>query len=123
MFEHADTVRPGSRVILEAKALKLMGGADSPAPPAGQDVFPWNEREGHADLFIAYCSGGRSFQDQLSGGTFMALPAGLAIGADYGLAVVAQNNPAAGRLALFILSLDGQSILRTNGFVAPLATR
>jgi molybdate transport system substrate-binding protein len=120
MFAKAETRHPGSQIILQGKALQLMGGAQAPAPPTGQDVFAWNEREGRADLFIAYCSGGQVFRDQLPGSQVVPLPDELSTGADYGLAVLATNNPSAERLALFILSQDGQTILARNGFVAPL---
>ena len=39
----------------------------------------------------------------------------LAVAADYGLAVVS-NRPEAGRLAMFILSPQGQAILARHGF-------
>jgi ABC-type molybdate transport system substrate-binding protein len=46
-------------------------------------------------------------------------PAGLAVDADYGLAVLkgpAEREAAAGRLALFLLSPEGQAILARWGF-------
>jgi ABC-type molybdate transport system substrate-binding protein len=123
MFVRADAVRPGSQAMLEAKALQLFGGAHSTLPPAGQDVFAWHIREGRADLFIGYCSAGPSFKDALPGGEVVALPADLTVGADYGLAVIAPNNAGADRLALFVLSEEGQGILTRNGFEAPLESK
>ena len=116
----AEKIRPGSQAALEGKALQLMGGANSPAPAAGDDVFAWNIREGRADLFIAYCSGGQTFKDRLRGSNLVALPADFATGADYGLTVLSPTTPAAARLAFFMLSQDGQMILARNGFIAPL---
>lgn len=120
MFAKADAVRAGSRAILESKALKLMGAATSAAPPAGTDLFAWHLREGRADIFIAYCSAGAGFKNDLPGATVVNLPPQLATGADYGLAVLPTKNENATALALFILSQDGQRLLAQNGFDAPL---
>lgn len=120
MFDKANAVRPGSRALLESKALKLVGGPDSAAPPAGTDVFAWHLREGRADVFIGYCSATASFTKDLPGGTVVGMPTKLATGADYGLTVLDTKNQNASALALFILSEDGQKILSRNGFDAPL---
>jgi molybdate transport system substrate-binding protein len=123
MFAKADTVRPGSRALLEAKALQLMGGSTSPAPPAGTDLFAWHLREGHADIFIAYCSTGAAFTKHLAAATVVSLPPDLATGADYGLTLLPTKNESAAAFALFILSQDGQNILSRNGFDAPLVSQ
>jgi molybdate transport system substrate-binding protein len=120
MFAKADAIRPGSGAILEAKAVKLMGGSNSTPPPAGVDLFAWHLREHRADLFIAYCSAGPAFVKDLPGATVVAFPSVLATGADYGLTLLPTENPAAAKLALFILSQKGQAILTGNGFDAPL---
>lgn len=49
----------------------------------------------------------------------IALPDNLAVGADYGLTVMATASPAAYRFAMYILSGDGQRILANHGFAAP----
>ncbi len=49
----------------------------------------------------------------------MALPPELAVGADYGLTVIAGAPPPAYQFALFILSVEGQRILARHGFAAP----
>jgi ABC-type molybdate transport system substrate-binding protein len=49
----------------------------------------------------------------------VALPAELAVGADYGLTVLDGTVPAAYQLAMFILSTNGQRILAKHGFAAP----
>jgi molybdate transport system substrate-binding protein len=123
MFAKADTVRPGSRAALEAKALQLMGSASSARPPDGENLFAWHLREKHADIFIAYCSAGQDFVAHMPAATLVSLPPALATGADYGLTVRASANPDAARFALFILSQDGQKILAKSGFDAPLLTQ
>lgn len=121
MFAKADAIRPGSRAVLEAKARKLIGGPPAgQSPPAGMDLFAWHLSEGHADVFIEYCSAGAAFKKDLPDATVVNLPAQLTVGADYGLTVLPTNNPHSAELALFILSQDGQRILARNGFDAPL---
>jgi molybdate transport system substrate-binding protein len=121
MFAKADALRPGSGAVLEAKAQKLIGGpAIGEQPPPGVDVFAWHLREGHADVFIEYCSAGAGFKQDLPGATVVSLPSDLATGADYGLTVLPTKNPNAGQFALFVLSQEGQTILAKNGFDAPL---
>lgn len=124
MFAKADTIRPGSRATLEAKAQKLIGGAPiTPAPPAGSDVFAWYLREGHADIFIEYCSAGAEFKKDLPGATVVDLPPNLATGADYRLTLLPTKKANAADFAFFVLSLEGQTILSHNGFDAPLLAR
>jgi ABC-type molybdate transport system substrate-binding protein len=121
VFGKADAVRPGSSAILGAKAQKLIGGPPiTPPPPAGMDVFAWHLREGHADIFIEYCSAAVGFKRDLPGATVVNLRPELATGAQYGLTLLPTNNQNAANLALFILSMDGQEILARTGFDAPL---
>ena len=76
-------------------------------------------REGRADLFLGYCTSGAQAARELPGITVVALPDALAVGADYGLALLS-SRPEAARLALFALSPAGQAILARHGF-APVA--
>ncbi len=110
MFGKADSIRPGSRATLEAKAQKLIGGPPiTAAPPAGVDVFAWHLQQGHADIFIEYCSAGGDFKKDLPGATVVDLPPQLATGADYGLTLLPTKNANAADFAFFILSPEGQS--------------
>jgi molybdate transport system substrate-binding protein len=123
MFAKADTVTPGSRAKLEAKALQLMGAANSPQPPDGIMPYAWHLKEGRADIFLAYCTGAKEALTQLPGATSVALPPTLATGADYGLTVVKGADAAkASLLAMYILSSAGQTVLAKYGFEAPLLT-
>jgi molybdate transport system substrate-binding protein len=107
MFAKADALRPGSRALLEAKAVQLMGGRNSLRPPEGVNLFAWHLREKHADIFIAYCSAGPAVAAQLPGAKLLRLPPALAMGADYGLTILTRASPNTARLAFFILSQDG----------------
>jgi molybdenum ABC transporter molybdate-binding protein len=119
LFAKAERVAPGARAALEAKAVNLTGGKDSLPVPAGRNAYAWHIAEKRADLFLGYCSGGRAAAAELPGLRVVEPPAGLAVDADYGLAVLkgpAEREAAAGRLALFLLSPEGQAILARWGF-------
>jgi ABC-type molybdate transport system substrate-binding protein len=119
-FAKADKVKPGARATLERKALTLTGaGAASATPPQGRNVYGWHVAEGRADIFLTYCTNALVAQKENAGQQIVALPDTLAVGADYGLTVVADASPAAYRFAMFILSSDGQRILAKHGFAAP----
>ena len=46
----------------------------------------------------------------------VAVPGNLAVGADYGLTVLNDAPPEAWRLALYVLSPEGQAVLARHGF-------
>jgi molybdate transport system substrate-binding protein len=116
LFAKADAVEPGARARLESKALQLVGGAESPAVPAGRNALAYFIEEHRADVFLAYCSSGRAAGGGLD---IVATPGPLTVGADYGLAVL-KRDPAheatAARFAFFVLSPAGQAILARHGF-------
>jgi len=116
VFRKADTVKPGSRAILEAKAQQLTGSPASARPPAGRAVYGWHVAEGRADIFLAYCTAVREALEQNPGQQSVALPDALAVGADYGLTVISGAALPAQKLADYIMSLEGQKILISHGF-------
>jgi len=121
LFARAEALRPGARAALEAKALQLVGGATSATPPPGIGAYAWHLREGRADLFLGYCTSGAQAARELPGTRVLALPETLAVGAEYGLALLSPR-PEAARLAFYVLSPAGQAILARHGF-EPVAAR
>jgi ABC-type molybdate transport system substrate-binding protein len=117
VFEKADGLKKGARDALVAKALRLTGGPDSPAPPPDRSLYGALVAAGQADIFLTYCTGALVAQRENPGQQIVALPQALAVGADYGLTVVNGASPAAERLVSFILAPQGQSILARHGFV------
>jgi len=119
LFGRAEAVRPGARVALQAKALPLTGGPDSPPPPRDRNVYGDLVATRKADVFLTYCTNAllarRDFPDLVS----VAIPPELAVGADYGLTVMRGAPEPAWRFAWFILSADGQAILAKHGFGPP----
>lgn len=119
VFAKAESVKTGSRKILEQKAQQLTGGPSSATGPAGRSVYGWHVAEGRADIFLTYCTGALVAQRENAGQQIVALPETLAVGADYGMTVMNDSPPAASRFAQFIVSSKGQQILAKHGFAAP----
>ena len=122
LFAKADAIRPGARAALEAKALRLTGGPDSPKPPPGRSVYGLILAERRADIFLTYCTNAIQAAREVPGLAVVTIPDALSVGADYGLALLS-DRPEAARLVQFILSAKGQAILAAHGFEAPLLPR
>jgi ABC-type molybdate transport system substrate-binding protein len=120
-FQKANDLRPGSFEILAAKARQLIGGGSMPQIPAGQSALAYLLQEGQqADLFLAYYSACQETLRAAPTLQLVELPAELSMEATFGLTVPRDADAAAGTLALFILSQEGQAILARHGFDAPL---
>jgi ABC-type molybdate transport system substrate-binding protein len=118
LFARAEAIRTGARAALEARASLLTGGPDSPRPPAGRDLYAWQFERNATDLFLTYCTNAVLARAADPSLRQVAVPESLAVGADYGLILLA-DRPEAVRFAMFVLSPAGQSILDRHGFVAP----
>ncbi len=119
LFRKADAVQPGAYAALDAKALKLTGGADSPKPPAGRGTYAWVMDQGQADVFLTYCTNAVAAQKEVPRLKIVQVPAELQVGAAYGL-TVRDGAPAAARdFARFLLSEAGQAPLQRLGFGRP----
>jgi ABC-type molybdate transport system substrate-binding protein len=119
VFAKAESLRTGAKARLEAKALQLTGGPNSPAPPANRSVYGVLVGEGKADLFLTYCTNAAAARAENAALKVIALPDSLAVGADYGIATIAGSNDAAARFVQFVLGPDGQRILGGHGFSPP----
>jgi molybdate transport system substrate-binding protein len=115
VFARADGVHPGARAILEAKALKLVGGPNTPPLVPGHGAVQGVFLANRADVMLGYCSGSEQVMQEIPGLINVALPPALTVGPAYGL-IVLSDHLLATRFALFIMSEDGQKILRRHGF-------
>jgi molybdate transport system substrate-binding protein len=118
VFQKADAIKPGARAVLEKKALQLTGGATSAIPPSGRTAYGWHVAEGRADIFLTYCTNALAAQKEDSRQQIVSLPDTLAVGADYGLAVILGAPSSAQQFVEFIMSSQGQHILVSHGFEA-----
>jgi len=123
VFRKAERLRPGAFATLERKAQQLVGGPTAPTAPPGHSVYAMLIAEGRADLFLTYCTNAVEARKEVTAATVVALPDELAVGADYGLTVLADAPPDAYRLAMFILSAEGQRALAKYGFGTPTLPR
>ncbi len=119
VFHKADLLKPGAFNRLDTKALQLVGGPVAPDVPPGRSVYAMLLAEGKADIFLTYCTGTLEAVKENGGLRNVRLPEEIAVAADYGLTVVSGASVNAYRLALFILSADGQRALAAHGFAAP----
>jgi molybdate transport system substrate-binding protein len=118
LFDKAERLRPGAAKALSAKALQLTGGPSSPPPPKDRNVYAQLVSSGQADIFLTYCTNALQAKGEVPALQIVAIPAPLAVGADYGLTVIAGARAEAERLARFVLSPPGQAILVRHGFAA-----
>jgi molybdate transport system substrate-binding protein len=119
LFRRAEALQPGTYAALDAKALQLTGGADSPKPPAGRNTYGWVMDEGKADLFLTYCTNAVVAQREVPRLKIVALPPALQVAANYGLTWRLDADASSVRLAHFMVSPPAQAVLRRHGFGAP----
>ena len=119
LFRRADSVQPGAYATLDAKALKLTGGPDSPPAPTGRGTYAWLMDEGRADVFLTYCTNAVAAQKEVPRLKVVQLPDNLRVGADYGLGVRQGAPAAAVRFAQSLREPAAQKVLQGLGFGAP----
>jgi len=118
LFKKADKILAGSFATLSGKALQLTGGPNSAKAPKGRNQYGWVMGEKTADVFLTYCTNAVLAQKEVPNLQIIRIPEELSVGADYGLLVRKDASNAAWRLAMYILSPEGQKILRDYGFEA-----
>ncbi|MBB5349308.1 molybdate ABC transporter substrate-binding protein [Desulfoprunum benzoelyticum] len=116
LFSKAEAIQKGSYATLSGKALQLTGGPDSDKAPEKRNQYGWVMDEKKADVFLTYCTNAVSAQKEVQSLKIVSIPENLAVGADYGLVVRNGASPEAWRLAMYILSPEGQTILQKYGF-------
>ena len=119
LFRKADGVQPGAYAQLDAKALKLTGGADSPKPPAGRGTYAWVMDQRQADVFLTYCTNAVAAQAEVPRLRVVQLPAALQVGAGYGLTVRSDAPASATTFAQTLLQPPAQAALQRMGFGKP----
>ena len=116
VFARADAVHLGARAILEAKALKLVGGGDKtpllvPGKGAVEGVFLADR----ADAMLGYCSSAEPVAHAVAGLSIVTLPPGLTVGPAYGMTLL-NERPLTLRFATFVMSETGQAVLHAHAF-------
>jgi len=114
MFRLIDKARPGAFATLDAKAKKVDGG--SVPNPSDPDPTGSAFARGDINVMIAYCSGVERRRRATPDAPVVHVPDSLAVGPEYGLAILNAATPAAAKLAFAILSVEGQATLARSGF-------
>jgi molybdate transport system substrate-binding protein len=114
IFDRIDAARPGSGRILREKAQSLMGVKLTAVPghSALAPLFASNQ----IDMMISYCSGAPALEKEVPEVAALPFPPELEPGPVYGLALLS-TKPAAMRVALLLLSDDGQAIIARAGLL------
>ncbi len=115
IFDRIDQIRPGSGTALKEKARALMSVTATPASPtqsAAAALFASKQ----VDISITYCSGFAALQKELPQLAAFPVPPRLDPHPVYGLAVLS-NKPQALRVALLLLSEQGQEIIGKAGLL------
>lgn len=118
IFDRIESLRPGSAAILEDKARASMLLKASPVNPAQNPTAALFATH-RIDISITYCSASAGLERELPELTSLVIPAALDPHPVYGMAVLSKR-PAAMRVALYLLSDEGQALIAKAGLV-PLA--
>ena len=119
LFRKAEALVPGAYARLDAKALKLTGGADSPKAPAGRGTYAWVMDQGQADVFLTYCTNAVAARREVPALQVVQVPDALQVAAAYGFTVRSGASEAAQDFGRALLAPQAQGALRRLGFAAP----
>jgi len=119
LFGKADALQSGATARLQAKALKLTGGADSPKPPPGRGTYAWVMDQGQADVFLTYCTNAVSAQKEVPRLRIVEIPPELQVGAAYGVTVRMGAPQAADAFLRALLAPPAQAVFNRFGFRQP----
>lgn len=119
LFGRADAVQPGATARLQAKALQLTGGADSPKAPPGRGTYAWVMDQGQADVFLTYCTNAVAAQKEVPRLKIVEIPPALQVGAAYGVTVRDGAPAAAGAFVQALLGAPAQAVFSRSGFRQP----
>ena len=116
VFARADALKPGARATLEAKAKKLVGGGEKTPPLVpGKGAVEGIFLSDQADVMLIYCSAVPALQSEIPSLTSLKLPPALTVEPADGM-VILDSKPVALRFVAFVMSEEGQAILRSHGF-------
>ncbi len=119
LFGKADALQSGATARLQAKALKLSGGADSPKPPPGRGTYAWVMDQSQADVFLTYCTNAVSAQKEVPRLRIVEIPPELQVGAAYGVTVRIGAPQTADAFLRALLAPPAQAVFNRFGFRQP----
>jgi len=111
MFARIEQAEPaarrGARAALEAKALQLTGGPNSPPPPPDRSVYGALVAGGQADVFITYCTNASQAVKEQPALKMVDIPAAINVGANYGVVRLNGAPAAADSFVAHLLGTEG----------------
>jgi molybdate transport system substrate-binding protein len=119
IFDRIEAARPGAGAKLKDKAQATMTTA-ALSPPAGLSPASALFAANLIDMSITYCSASAGLEKELPELASLEVPAALDPQPVYGLAVLS-DRPEVFRLALLLLSEQGQALVARNGLL-PVGT-
>ena len=120
IFDRIDTARPGAGAKLKAKAQANMNATATPTAP-GQSAAAALFAANAIDISITYCSASAGLEKEIPDLVSIEVPSALDPHPVYGLAVLS-DRPEVLRLAILLLSEQGQALVARNGLVPLSAT-
>jgi molybdate transport system substrate-binding protein len=121
VFARAEALKPGARATLEAKAKKLVGGGEKTPPLVpGKGPVEGIFLSDQADVMLIYCSAIPAIKKEMPTLTSIKLPPALTVEPVDGL-VILNSKPVALRFVAFLMSEEGQAIVRSHG-LEPIAS-
>jgi len=120
MFDRMDAAHPGAGVRLRAKADAQMT-VSTPLSSPGQSMTAALFHAGLIDVAVTYCSASSDLLKNAPELTSVSVPDAFDPKPLFGLALLS-GSPAAARLALLLLSDDGQEAIAASGLI-PLTPR
>jgi molybdate transport system substrate-binding protein len=117
LFHRIDARYAGAFETLSKKAQQLFGGTTTSAPVNGRHRLLVALDDGEIDLFVYYCSGAKLLISASPKYQAVELPPDLAVGPEYGLTVSQKAARGAADFAMYLLSPQGQSSLKSFGFI------
>ena len=120
IFDRIEASRPGAGVKLKEKAQASMN-ATAPATVPGRSAAAALFAANLVDMSITYCSASASLEKEIPELVTIDVPPALDPHPMYGLAVLS-DRPEVLRLAVLLLSEEGQALVARNGLVPVIAT-
>jgi molybdate transport system substrate-binding protein len=121
VLARAEALKPGARATLEAKTKKLVGGGEKTPPLVpGKGAVEGIFESGAANVMFIYCSAVPVIQKAMPALTSVKVPSELTVQPLDGL-VILNTKPVALRFVAFVMSEEGQAIIRSHG-LEPIAS-
>jgi molybdate transport system substrate-binding protein len=116
VFSRAEGRHPGAKAALDAKALRLVGGATTKPAISGYSAVAGIFLAEQADMMLGYCSGAAAVMREVAGLEAVPLPSEVTADPAYGMVLLSENDVAY-RFAVFVVSERGQATLAHYNFL------